>query len=768
MKRGKRLVAILMGLIIASGLFTVSFADNESTNSLSPKKVVAILYDDSGSMRVDQQGNYKTKWFYANYAFQIFTGLLNQNDELLLTFMSNPNTIIKSNGAGLLKDFSSDRQKTVDAIRKYKGNGDTPYDQIKFVGDQLCAVKDNDPSTQYWYVIIADGRFEKKPGDPSSEVGQTKVDEALAPYAGKQMANGSECHVLFMAIEDVKGEKTKESKEDKEKEPAFPSESEYVQVESCKGKGIVDVMSRMADTITGRYRLDSSEITTDGKTITIDSALPLFNIQVLTQNSNAKVTSAKVTDGDSLACSSISMSTPKGNDKFKKEGDKLYGNLGTITSKGDYIPAGKYTITFDKDVSPDDIVVMYEAALETRISIFRNGKLIEDTSTLRENEKIDIKSELMIIGTDESIDITKLPKGIFEGMSLTIDENGTTVVSETLGEKSSAIEYKDYVIQKGDTLITARTDLKGITPLIDKEAFTALNPVVYGITADDNELIVRRGYIHGKGSVDFTVTGDGVPLSRKEVEALIVKQSISITHDGKKTGIYFRYDVTDDGKLHVYPKASLLDNAFAFPRIPKGEYDVTVSLDENTSATGHFTVKGYPLPGIIISLIILALIALLIYLILKPHFPEGTIHSVMLSYNGIDFNVSSPEDLQLGFFTDFFKVFGSRSASINGMKIYADQPNKIYISSNWLKSYLIENDESSGDDKYWISYFNGPGSGQAIDEAVFDALEDFVELSRSQKSRDSNMHFETSRALLAIDNPGTDYAKVTTFQFRKH
>lgn len=779
MKHLRRVIALLLILLIGIGSFSLSFADDdngtskknsESTNSLSPKKIVAILYDDSGSMRVDQLGNYKTKWFYANYAFQLFTGLLNDDDELLLTFMSSPNKILKSNGAGLLKDFSSNRQKTVDAIRKYKGDGDTPYDQIKFVGDQLVAVKDSDPTTQYWYIIIADGRFEKKPGDPKSEVGQSAIDQALKPYAGKTMSNGSECQVRFMAIEDIKSEKVKEEKKnkDKEKEPAFPSENEYVKVERCKGKGIVDVMSKIADTITGRRRLDPSEYSVEGKTLTVNSPVPVLNIQVLTQNSKAKVSSASVVDGDKLSSSSISVSTPKGDDKFKKEGSKLFGNLGTIKPKGDYIPAGKYTITFDSDVSPEDIVVMYEAALETRISIFRKGKLIEDTSVLRENEKIDIKAELAIIGTDEAIDITTLPEGMFEGLSLTIDENGTAAVSEELDPKDPV--YRDYTIKNGETLITAKTILKGFDPLIAKERFTAKEPVVYGITADGNECVMRRGTIHGKKSVDFTVTGDGVPLSKADVESLISSEMISISHEekGEKTGVRFRYDVSEDGKLHVYPKTSFLNNAFAFPRIPKGTYGITVTLDEGVSATGNFTVKGYSPIGVIITLIILAIIALLLYLFFKPHFPEGYFHSARLKYNGMDFDVTYHEDVRIGFFTDFFRIFGARTATINGMRIYAQQPNKIYISSNWLKTYIADQGEDHfGDDEYWLNYFNRPSDGTTLNDAVLDALADFICMTRPQESKDKNMPFSTGMPLLAIDNAGTENAIVSTFDFRK-
>ena len=57
MNRFKRVFVILLALILLTGLMDVSLAldentsKKESTSSLSPKKIVAVLYDDSGSMQ---------------------------------------------------------------------------------------------------------------------------------------------------------------------------------------------------------------------------------------------------------------------------------------------------------------------------------------------------------------------------------------------------------------------------------------------------------------------------------------------------------------------------------------------------------------------------------------------------------------------------------------------------------------------------------------------------------------------------------------------
>ena len=51
----------------------------------APKKIISIVYDDSGSMVGD-------RWVYTSYAMQGLIALLNEEDELYITFMSSPST----------------------------------------------------------------------------------------------------------------------------------------------------------------------------------------------------------------------------------------------------------------------------------------------------------------------------------------------------------------------------------------------------------------------------------------------------------------------------------------------------------------------------------------------------------------------------------------------------------------------------------------------------------------------------------------------------
>ena len=760
MKHIRRSVSLLMILFMLAGLSNVSFGKVESTSTLSPKKVVAILYDDSGSMCDKNNKN----WFYADYAFQTFIGMLNPGDDVLLTFMSEPNKVIRSNSEGILKDFSSNRQKTIDAIRNYKGFGDTPFNAIDKVGKALHAVDDEDPATQYWFVIIADGAFERVAGDEDTEITVenqkgNEVDDKLAEYAGEH--NGKEYQMRFMAIKDKSKHKTKDGKK---KTRVIPKETDYVKVEECDGENIVDVMKGMAGDITGRKRVDEADISVNGKEIKVSSAVPLINIQVLAQKSNAKVASAKASEGSGLKSSSVKMSTPEGDSK-RKAGKALHATLSTIVPDGKYISAGDYTITMDKDFSAKDLVVLYEVALETRITIIRDGKVIEDTSTLRENENVTVKADLVILGTDEAIDITALPEGMLENMTLTIAENGNESVNEALEKGKSSIE-KEYTIQNGETVITARTDLKGFAPLITKETFTAGAPVVSGVTADENELSLRRGTIHGKkkrGGVDFTVTGDGKPLPKKDVDARIDPKMISVTHDGKKTGVKFNCEIDEDGKLHVYPKTSFLNNAFAYIRVPRGEYQVTVTLDDKTSATGTFTVLDYSILGYIITILVLALAALMTHLLRKPHFPSGTMYRTQYSIDtkGL-FRYDGTANDKFGYWTKFFTLSGPRKLTTNGLEIEATRNGKLHITSKWIAAHQSP---KTGRDHF--SFFQKPDPKASTQVKAAQVKNAYMQLRNAKPEPksppDKNKLFDTNSALLAIIQPQV----VNTYQFIK-
>ena len=150
LRTAKHLSELREGAVIATGSKTVYAADNAraTTNNdsgdtvTSPKKIISVVYDDSGSMAGE-------RWTYANYSLQTLTSLLNTQDELYVTYMSDPSDAKKIS--------LTDIQDSVDKIRDKEDSHNTPEESIDTAVGKLESIKGTDATTQYWLIIMTDG-----------------------------------------------------------------------------------------------------------------------------------------------------------------------------------------------------------------------------------------------------------------------------------------------------------------------------------------------------------------------------------------------------------------------------------------------------------------------------------------------------------------------------------------------------------------------------------------------------------------------------------
>ena len=742
------IVRKLIAAVMVLGMFmtnAIVIHANADTKSLSPKKVVSILYDDSASMHISSNPS----WAYANYAIQTFTGLMNDNDTLLLTYMSEPDKVIKSSdNGGILKDFSKDRQSTVNNMRENTDGGSiTPFSAVDTAYRALKSEKDIDESTQYWLVIITDGAFEKEPGNVNTEASKDEIQEKLNSCVASSMPNGSTVKIVYMAIGD---------------EAVIPEENRNITVKKSNASDIVDTMSAIADEISGRYRLEENDLKiTDGNTLEISSNVPLLNIQVLTQETDVSVEKAELKDGGELSVKTIGVSSPE-QVEGRNLGEKLYGNISTITSGGDYIDEGDYTIQLSSNIKKEDIVVLYEVALETRMTITRDGKQVKDTSVLRQNDVIDISCDVVKIGTDETIDLSLLPDNMYQGFSLTIDEEGTRVA------ETDKFEYENYKVSTKETEITATANLTGFAPLIKKEDFLPKKPVVYGIQADKKAPELPKNGLTGKeGSVDFLVTGDGEPLSRAEIESIIDEGAICIQHQGEETVVKPEYQVLENGILRVFPKAPRLHRwVLGYLTIPSGEYSVTASIDEKTTATGAFRVNQYTIGHIIISLILLTLLIWLIGWGIKKKFPRASVTKMVfdVGYNEVRGEITHTSRIltgriaELSPFTQFFKTYKASRKKIpkTDLTLIAGKRGNVYIDQKWCERHR---------NHYIFGDIPMERNQKEMENAAAEAFRMIKNDSAADYIKGKNVKFDRQRILYVVTNNAANV--ITAYQIRR-
>ncbi len=188
----KRLLAALLAVVLFGSVFAAYIPMTVAADSLYIRKIVSVVYDDSESMK-----NYgSSNWAYASYAMQAFCGLLNSDDQLYITYMSEAEKNPNLNPPGI--DLSASAiQSSVDSIRKHTAASNTPYNALDIAFNKLASVQDPDVNTQYWLVVITDGEFQSSSGGIVSE---GELNSKLTSYASTVMPNNSTPRITYLAI----------------------------------------------------------------------------------------------------------------------------------------------------------------------------------------------------------------------------------------------------------------------------------------------------------------------------------------------------------------------------------------------------------------------------------------------------------------------------------------------------------------------------------------------------------------------------------------
>ena len=552
----KRVLSALLAFVLISSVLLYT-PITVSAESLYIRKIVSVVYDDSGSMNGD-------KWAYANYAMQSFCGMLNSDDQLFVTYMSHSQQSANYNPE--IIDLSAGGiQSSVDSIRKHTDSGSTPYAAVDTAYKKLKSVKDSNPNTQYWLVVITDGAFDEHNSMSNNEK-KNALNANFKKYAGEVMPNGTSPQITFLGIGGVVAPDENQSKG-------------IFTYSASNADGIIDAMSQMADRISGRTRLQKDDVKMlDDKTIQVSSSIPLLNIAVFAQGSNAKITKAVYSNETNIPISrKVSLKYPNYSD--------LVGGAFLLGDSQSVIGSGTYNITFDQKVDLNDVIILFEPALEMRMTISVNGKTISDYSELdsvMEGDKVSVSCKIYEMGTNTEIDPSLMPPGTkFE---INVSEDGK-IVDKAAGEE---MLLSDYVLKNIETEITASVVIEGFNPIDYSAKFTPTKfvpKVMYSISPSFGSDVksVRFDDIGSNKdlSVCFTVYADGVAITDPDtVKAL--NPVITVSPKGNDGDITY----SNDGKIVFTPNTASLatsnDGSFGV--------EVKCTLNDGTSASEVYTV----------------------------------------------------------------------------------------------------------------------------------------------------------------------------------
>ncbi len=337
-------LALLCSLFLSISFWDVK--DSKADDVRFSKKVVSVLFDDSGSM-------VESRFAPAQYATQMLMSFLDEKDTLIITPL---------NASKFEVDLKvADREAVIKSVisnsflGNSSGSGQTPSDKMDDAVYELVnrgmkpqdKLLEEDPDTEYWFIILTDGEFDNVSdmtyqenlieGNIKNYPSMHTIHISLGSGA-VSMKNSGLCNKYmfsaYTATNDLSG--------DTDNDPNTES--------------IVKVMQKIANQMSGRYELPSTAYTISGSTVTVDldkCDFSLKSLTVMAQNCGAKISSATY-NGNSITIDRQSVIKPQGALSMKD-------GVSALIKGSPYLSGGTLVLEFTAPVN--DISILVEPAL---------------------------------------------------------------------------------------------------------------------------------------------------------------------------------------------------------------------------------------------------------------------------------------------------------------------------------------------------------------------------------------------------------------------
>ncbi len=557
MKKKKQIILFMLLLsLVTAGAFslqsTVSFASESSG-----RKIVTVVFDDSFSMANEN------RYSNANYAIQAFIALLNEQDELHLVYMSDAARQLAAqpdnfDSSAIAVDADlSNPQAGADQVRNNPWHGaGTPFGSVQIGYNELVSHEDTDPSTQYYLIVLTDGGFMD---DATNQItiDTGTVQGLFESFYGKLMPNQTHMNTYYLAIGAEAVALTDR-----------PDLNFHAQTAS-DGQSMIRAIGTLADTISGRYRLDVSEISVQDSMVTFTSALPLKSVSFLSQGRETAVASVTGPNGENYE---IKRNVTLSPDSYNTD-SSLFGNAILTDADGVNMPAGTYQVQFTAGVDSNTLAIMIEPAVECRLVVQYQGEIFsaEKLAEIPEGETVTITAQAVESGTDTPVDSSFLEAGTAN--MLVYEVNGNEIVRSDTGELT-------ITLQLGEGRLTGSIQMPGFLPKTADERFTTKSKVVYRVESDAADVSVRQNELGSCEAIHFYLTADGVKMSAEEAKKYPLSKPIL-------TGGSFAYQWYQDEE----------SGEWIFK--PEGETDTTGMLtiqveNRELEATGQLNIEIIP------------------------------------------------------------------------------------------------------------------------------------------------------------------------------
>ena len=505
----------------------------------------------------------ENRYSNANYAIQAFIALLNEEDELHLIYMSDAARQLAAqpgnfDPSAIAKDIDlTNPQSGADQVRNnpWQGAG-TPFGAVQMGYNELVSHEDTDPSTQYYLIVLSDGGFMD---DATNQItiDTGTVQGQFESFYGTLMPNQTHMNTYYLAIGAEAVALTDR-----------PDLNFHAQTAS-DGQSMIHAIGALADTISGRYRLDASEISVYDTLVSFTSELPLKSLSFLSQGREAAVSSVIGPNGENYE---IRRNVTLAPDGYNAD-PSLFGNAIVTDAGGANMPAGTYQVQFTAGVDPGSLNIMVEPAVECRLVVEYNGETVsaEKLAEIPEGETVTITAQAVESGTDTAVDSSFLEEG-----------TANTLVYEVDGNEAARSDTGKLTItlQLGEGRISGQIQMPGFLPKTADERFTTKSKVVYRVESDAADVSVRQNELDSCEEIRFYLTADGVKMSADETKNYPLSTPVL-------TGAKVEYEWYQD------------EDSGEWIFKPKGETDSTGTLtvyveNEELEASGQAVIDVIP------------------------------------------------------------------------------------------------------------------------------------------------------------------------------
>ena len=266
----KRICNFIVFMIIGSVFFS-AFGVYAQTNSY-PKRVINVVYDDSGSM-INTKGKNVDTWCEAKYAMEVFSAMLGENDKMNIFCMSD-----YENGTGAkpklsLKGSDGTSVNVSKVHNMVTKAGNTPFNAVKAAYNNLK----KSSGDEKWLVVLTDGEFQG-------------VNDINSYFSSK----ASNINVMFLGIgADADGIKA--------------NEKNNIYFEKAKNGS--DVLNKITGICTRVFNSNKLIVDSSNKTISFD--VPMAELTIFAQGANVSINSIKNSNGAIYQSSSTPVTVAK-------------------------------------------------------------------------------------------------------------------------------------------------------------------------------------------------------------------------------------------------------------------------------------------------------------------------------------------------------------------------------------------------------------------------------------------------------------------------